>query len=152
MWPPVKKLMQHIMDDYDTEGDGVIRGEQPNTYDISIYGPNTFIGSLYLAALRAADEMAKLQGETELAQQYRVRLAFRDELERLRSNLDLKIVLVVTGGTGDIPVAEEAAVTAAAFGNPVDRLYDVGVAGIHRLLGERPRLDAKGIFNLLNKK
>ncbi|HUG42411.1 MAG TPA: nickel pincer cofactor biosynthesis protein LarB [Longimicrobiales bacterium] len=43
-------------------------------------------------------------------------------------------VLVVTGGTGDIPVAEEAAVTAAAFGNPVERLYDVGVAGLHRIL------------------
>lgn len=45
-------------------------------------------------------------------------------------------VLVVTGGTGDLPVAEEAAVTAAAFGNPTERLYDVGVAGIHRVLGE----------------
>ena len=45
-------------------------------------------------------------------------------------------VLVVTGGTGDVPVAEEAAVTAAAFGNPTERLYDVGVAGIHRVLGE----------------
>lgn len=49
-------------------------------------------------------------------------------------------VLVVTGGTGDIPVAEEAAVTAAAFGNPMDRLYDVGVAGIHRVLGEAETL------------
>ncbi len=49
-------------------------------------------------------------------------------------------VLVVTGGTGDIPVAEEAAVTVAAFGNPVDRLYDVGVAGIHRVLGEAETL------------
>jgi len=73
MWPRVKKLMQHVMDDYDTEGDGVIRGEQPNTYDISIYGPNTFIGSLYLAALRAAEEMAKLQREDDLAQCYRER-------------------------------------------------------------------------------
>jgi NCAIR mutase (PurE)-related protein len=45
-------------------------------------------------------------------------------------------VLVVTGGTSDIPVAEEAAVTAAAFGNPVERLYDVGVAGLHRILGQ----------------
>ncbi|MEJ2503476.1 MAG: nickel pincer cofactor biosynthesis protein LarB [Gemmatimonadota bacterium] len=45
-------------------------------------------------------------------------------------------VLVVTGGTGDVPVAEEAAVSARAFGNPVDRLYDVGVAGIHRVLGQ----------------
>ena len=73
MWPQLKKLMQHIMDDYDTEGDGVIRGEQPNTYDISIHGANTFIGSLYLAALRAAEEMALLQGEGDLAQRYHAR-------------------------------------------------------------------------------
>ena len=73
MWPSIKQLMQHALDDYDTEGDGVIRGEQPNTYDISIYGPNTFMGSLYLAALRSAEEMAVLQGEDELAQQYRAR-------------------------------------------------------------------------------
>jgi hypothetical protein len=49
-------------------------------------------------------------------------------------------VLVVTAGTGDIPVAEEAAVTAAAFGNPTERLYDVGVAGIHRVLDQAPTL------------
>jgi len=43
-------------------------------------------------------------------------------------------VLVVTAGTADIPAAEEAAVTAEAMGNRVERLYDVGVAGLHRLL------------------
>ena len=43
-------------------------------------------------------------------------------------------ILVATGGTSDIPVAEEAALTAELFGNTVTRLYDVGVAGIHRLL------------------
>ncbi len=43
-------------------------------------------------------------------------------------------VLVATGGTSDIPVAEEAALTAEFFGNNVTRLYDVGVAGLHRLL------------------
>lgn len=43
-------------------------------------------------------------------------------------------VLVVSAGTSDIPVAEEAAVTARVLGNRVERLYDVGVAGIHRLL------------------
>ena len=47
-------------------------------------------------------------------------------------------VLTVTAGTSDIPVAEEAAVTAEALGNRVERLYDVGVAGLHRLLS---RLD-----------
>ncbi|MBQ6558301.1 MAG: nickel pincer cofactor biosynthesis protein LarB, partial [Clostridia bacterium] len=43
-------------------------------------------------------------------------------------------IIVATGGTSDIPVAEEAAVTAEAMGNRVIRLYDVGVAGLHRLL------------------
>ncbi|HNY00133.1 MAG TPA: nickel pincer cofactor biosynthesis protein LarB [Oscillospiraceae bacterium] len=43
-------------------------------------------------------------------------------------------VVVATGGTSDIPVAEEAAVTAEALGNRVKRLYDVGVSGVHRLL------------------
>jgi len=43
-------------------------------------------------------------------------------------------VMVATGGTADIPVAEEAAVTVEAMGQPVKRLYDVGVAGLHRLL------------------
>lgn len=43
-------------------------------------------------------------------------------------------VVVATGGTSDIPVAEEAAITAEVLGNRVERLYDVGVSGIHRLL------------------
>lgn len=49
-------------------------------------------------------------------------------------------ILVVSAGTGDLPVAEEAAITARALGNPVERLYDVGVAGIHRLLREAETL------------
>ena len=44
------------------------------------------------------------------------------------------VIVVATGGTSDIPVAEEAAITAEALGNRVTRLYDVGVSGIHRLL------------------
>ncbi|WP_026496437.1 nickel pincer cofactor biosynthesis protein LarB [Butyrivibrio sp. WCD3002] len=44
-------------------------------------------------------------------------------------------IVVATGGTSDIPVAEEAAKTAEVYGNEVVRLYDVGVAGLHRLLG-----------------
>jgi len=49
-------------------------------------------------------------------------------------------VAVVTAGTSDIPVAEEAALTAEAMGNRVDRIWDVGVAGIHRVLSERTLL------------
>ena len=46
-------------------------------------------------------------------------------------------IVIATGGTSDIPVAEEAAITAEALGNEVIRLYDVGVAGIHRLLAHK---------------
>jgi NCAIR mutase (PurE)-related protein len=49
-------------------------------------------------------------------------------------------ILVVSAGTSDLPVAEEAAVTAEAFGHHVDRLSDVGVAGLHRLLSASDRL------------
>jgi pyridinium-3,5-biscarboxylic acid mononucleotide synthase len=50
------------------------------------------------------------------------------------------MIAVVSAGTSDMPVAEEAAVTAEVMGNRVERLYDVGVAGIHRLLANRPTL------------
>ena len=50
------------------------------------------------------------------------------------------MILVVTAGTTDIPVAEEALVTAEIMGNRVEPLYDVGVAGLHRLLGESKAL------------
>ncbi|MEX2283152.1 MAG: nickel pincer cofactor biosynthesis protein LarB [Gemmatimonadota bacterium] len=49
-------------------------------------------------------------------------------------------VLIACGGTSDIPVAEEAAACSSAFGNPIERLYDVGVAGLHRLLQEADAL------------
>ena len=56
------------------------------------------------------------------------------EKEPLPKDPDRKIA-VITAGTSDVPVAEEAAVTAEVMGNEVLRIYDVGVAGIHRLLG-----------------
>lgn len=49
-------------------------------------------------------------------------------------------ILVLCAGTSDLPVAEEAVVTAELMGNKVERLYDVGVAGIHRLLHNQPKL------------
>lgn len=55
------------------------------------------------------------------------------------------IIAVVTAGTSDIPAAEEAVITAEALGNPVDRIYDVGVAGIHRLLSKLDRLQAANV-------
>jgi NCAIR mutase (PurE)-related protein len=55
-------------------------------------------------------------------------------------------ILVITAGTTDIPVAEEAFITAQFMGNRVETLYDVGVAGIHRLLSERERLEAARVL------
>ena len=55
-------------------------------------------------------------------------------------------ILIITAGTTDIPVAEEAAITAQFMGNRVETLYDVGVSGIHRLLSERTRLEAARIL------
>jgi hypothetical protein len=54
-------------------------------------------------------------------------------------------IAVVSAGTSDIPVAEEAAVTAETFGNEVLRIFDVGVAGIHRLLDRRALLDTASV-------
>jgi pyridinium-3,5-biscarboxylic acid mononucleotide synthase len=55
-------------------------------------------------------------------------------------------IVVAAAGTADLPVAEEAAISAELMGNVVDRLYDVGVAGIHRLLSEHARLMAARVI------
>ena len=55
-------------------------------------------------------------------------------------------ILVMCAGTSDIPVAEEAAVTAETMGNRVERLTDVGVAGIHRLLSNREKIQAASVL------
>jgi NCAIR mutase (PurE)-related protein len=55
-------------------------------------------------------------------------------------------VVVVSAGTSDIPVAEEAAVTADVLGSRVETLYDVGVAGLHRVLDQRAKLDAARVL------
>jgi len=57
----------------------------------------------------------------------------------------LGTILVVAAGTSDLPVAEEAVVTARVMGNPVETLYDVGVAGIHRLLASRDRFTTASV-------
>ena len=55
-------------------------------------------------------------------------------------------ILIACAGTSDLPVAEEAAVTAELMGNRIDRLYDVGVAGLHRLLAEHTRLQSARVI------
>jgi NCAIR mutase (PurE)-related protein len=71
--------------------------------------------------------------------QYR-ELAQAIVLQRDEKKYGKGIIAVVSAGTSDIPVAEEAVVTAEAMGNDVEHLYDVGVAGIHRLLANQGTL------------
>jgi pyridinium-3,5-biscarboxylic acid mononucleotide synthase len=61
-------------------------------------------------------------------------------IERSQEITGKGLILVVSAGTSDIPVAEEALLTARIMGNRTEHLYDVGVAGIHRLLENRPQL------------
>jgi pyridinium-3,5-biscarboxylic acid mononucleotide synthase len=56
------------------------------------------------------------------------------------------VIMVVSAGTSDIPVAEEAAVSAEFFGNRIERLYDVGVAGLHRLTTQLDKLQAASVI------
>jgi NCAIR mutase (PurE)-related protein len=70
------------------------------------------------------------------------RVIFLHKDDTTRSNGS---VLVVSAGTADLPVADEAAICAEVMGHTVERLYDVGVAGLHRLLDARGRLEAAAV-------
>ena len=71
-WNHIRRALDHVIDRYD-RGDGIIHGPQPCTYDVEIEGPNSFIESLYLASLRAGEEMAKAVGDPESVKKYRDR-------------------------------------------------------------------------------
>jgi non-lysosomal glucosylceramidase len=67
LWPRLETLLEYVRSRWDPDADGVLSGEQPNTYDIAFHGPNIYIGGLWLAALRAFEELAKLRGDAALA-------------------------------------------------------------------------------------
>ncbi len=93
-----------------------------------------------ILASRANEEIyqriKKLAPEAKYYERSKMIFIEKQKLEKNKSK-----ILVVSGGTSDIPVAEEAVVTAEALGNNVETLYDVGVAGLHRLLGSLDKLD-----------
>jgi len=91
-------------------------------------------------ATRAAPEHFRAVKKAVRKAEYR-ELARAIVLKQDRALYGKGAVLVISAGTSDIPVAEEALVTAEIMGNEVAHLYDVGVAGIHRLLADRELLD-----------
>jgi pyridinium-3,5-biscarboxylic acid mononucleotide synthase len=89
-------------------------------------------------ATRASPEVAEaLHSKWDFAQYYPVARLVVLRAEKIQLNGSIAIV---SAGTSDIPVAEEAAVTAEALGAPVERITDVGVAGLHRILNSQDRL------------
>lgn len=90
-------------------------------------------------ATRATEEQYRAVAAKVSEAQYRP-LARAIVLKRDRKRYGKGVIVVVSAGTSDIPVAEEAVVTAETMGNSVQHIYDVGVAGIHRLLAHRGAL------------
>ena len=92
-----------------------------------------------ILATRASEEQYAAVATTVPQAEYRP-LARAIVLKRDRKKHGKGVIVVVSAGTSDIPVAEEAVITAELMGNNVQHIYDVGVAGIHRLLAHREAL------------
>jgi uncharacterized protein (DUF608 family) len=82
LWPNVKRALEYAWTQWDADKDGVMEGEQHNTYDIEFFGPNTMMGTFYLAALAAGEKMASAAGDSDAANRYHTLL------ERGRPALD----------------------------------------------------------------
>lgn len=85
--------------------------------------------------------VAELAPDAEFHSEARMISVLRDRTERGEG-----VIAIISAGTSDIPVAEEAAITATAMGNRVARIYDVGVAGIHRLFGSREDFESARVI------
>jgi NCAIR mutase (PurE)-related protein len=95
-------------------------------------------GGNVLATRATEEQYAAVAATVDLAEYRPVARAI--VLKRDRKKRGKGVIVVVSAGTSDIPVAEEAVVTAELMGNNVQHIYDVGVAGIHRLLAHREAL------------
>ena len=89
-------------------------------------GNNNILGTR--ASKEMYDEVLKICPDAKYNELAKTITVERQKIEKTES-----YIAIVTAGTSDIPIAEEAAITAEIFGNNVKRIYDVGVAGIHRL-------------------
>lgn len=84
LWPRLVRLIDYVERTWNAAGDGLLVGEQPVTYDIALHGPNMFVGGLWLAALRAMEEMA---GTIEPGRAAR----YRELFERASASYDVKL-------------------------------------------------------------
>ena len=82
LWPKARKVLDYTWTAWDADKDGLIEGEQHNTYDIEFYGPNSMIGTFYLGALLAASKLADAVGDSASAK------LCREVLEKGKANFD----------------------------------------------------------------
>ena len=119
----------------------VILGQGKTAEQITLIAERILTNSSNLLISRTTDgvfaAVRQLAPDAEFHSDARMISVVRD-----RTELGDGVIAVISAGTSDIPVAEEAAITATAMGNRVSRVYDVGVAGIHRLLGARGDFEA----------
>jgi uncharacterized protein (DUF608 family) len=71
LWPSAKRALEYAWTSWDADRDGLMEGEQHNTYDIEFYGPNSMMGGFYLGALLAGSRMAEAVGDRQAAARYR---------------------------------------------------------------------------------
>lgn len=109
--------------------------------------PDEFLAKIYQSIYKADGEVLGTRASKE---QYELLKSSIPTIQYDNISKILKIekakerigkIAICTGGTADVPVAEEAAQTAEFFGSKVERIYDVGVAGIHRLLSQKEKLE-----------
>ena len=117
----------------------VILGEHKTPAQVAqIFSRLARHGGNVLATRASKEQYAAVKKKVRKAE-YR-ELARAIVLERDHNKYGKGVIAVVSAGTSDIPVAEEAVVTAEVMGNDVEHLFDIGVAGIHRLLAHRETL------------
>lgn len=123
----------------------VILGQGKSAIQISQIAERILTHSSNLLISRTTEEAFEkvrvVAPDAEFHSQARMISVLRDKTERGDG-----VVAIISAGTSDIPVAEEAAVTATAMGNRVSRIYDVGVAGIHRLFDARPDFETARVI------
>jgi uncharacterized protein (DUF608 family) len=105
LWPEVKRALEFAWVKWDADRDGVMEGEQHNTYDIEFYGPNTMMGTLYLGALAAGSKIARHLGDTAAAENY----------EKLLRQGGVRLDQLLWNGEYYIQKVDEAAEKAAKY-------------------------------------
>jgi NCAIR mutase (PurE)-related protein len=123
----------------------VILGQGKTTEQIIQISERILTNSSNLLISRTTEEVfaavREIASDAEFHADARMISVIRDRTERGDG-----AIAIISAGTSDVPVAEEAAVTATAMGNRVSRIYDVGVAGIHRLFGARPDFESARVI------